>query len=456
LWLSEKSCFIDPKNVLELTTVWLQDTLQPNNYQFYVSEILYSYESRWKIRNIKFRHHHPSEYTQGFNPMPPNTPILKLMLDIYFDDFGTFRNVYHSLGGIYLQFCNMPFELRKQLKNHFVLSFVPFGGEFDDTMKPIINEIKALEKGTLISINGQDIWIIAALGVVTADLPQGNDLADTKRHGGNLGCRSCLAPKEQLNDFSFDIKLNARYHHLTNDKIHILEELIQEGESQKIISEYCTENGLRTQPSILNQLTRDRHLQTPQDAYHAIAGKIQRFMECTFSILNPNGETAFLNYWRNLETPAGWYRLPNPIKHRRSFMFSDILRLAMVMPFLLWRFLTVEHIKDFEITSLQRRLIDLKKSRQKKPSPAQVINTLISCWVAVAKAARLCFSLVFTEQLYLDLKNALRTESDILIKVVKYLFIYLFFTFFTFSNNFLIFTIFSFFQMILQVYRIYM
>src|SRR5581483_2858060 len=257
------------------------------------------------------------------------------------------------------------------------------------------------------------------------------DLADTKRHGGNLGCRSCLAPKEQLNDFSFDIKLNARYHHLTNDKIHILEELIQEGESQKIISEYCTENGLRTQPSILNQLTRDRHLQTPQDAYHAIAGKIQRFMECTFSILNPNGETAFLNYWRNLETPAGWYRLPNPIKHRRSFMFSDILRLAMVMPFLLWRFLTVEHIKDFEITSLQRRLIDLKKSRQKKPSPAQVINTLISCWVAVAKAARLCFSLVFTEQLYLDLKNALRTESDILIKVVKYLFIYLFFTFFT-------------------------
>src|SRR5581483_9887252 len=164
--------------------------------------------------------------TQGFNPMPPNTPILKLMLDIYFDDFGTFRNVYHSLGGIYLQFCNMPFELRKQLKNHFVLSFVPFGGEFDDTMKPIINEIKALEKGTLISINGQDIWIIAALGVVTADLPQGNDLADTKRHGGNLGCRSCLAPKEQLNDFSFDIKLNARYHHLTNDKIHILEELI--------------------------------------------------------------------------------------------------------------------------------------------------------------------------------------------------------------------------------------
>lgn len=48
-------------------------------------------------------------------------------------------------------------------------------------------------------------------------------------------------------------------------------------------------------------------------------------MECTFSILKPDGEVAFLNYWRNLKTPAGWYKLPNPIKHRNSFMFSDCL-----------------------------------------------------------------------------------------------------------------------------------
>lgn len=51
----------------------------------------------------------------------------------------------------------MPLKLRKQLKNHFVLSFGPFGGEFDDVMKPIIDEIKILEKGNLITINGQKI-----------------------------------------------------------------------------------------------------------------------------------------------------------------------------------------------------------------------------------------------------------------------------------------------------------
>ena len=336
LWLSESSYLIDPQNVIEPAIVWLQDTVQPTNeHQFYIGEILYHYEGRWKIREVNLRHQHPSEYTVIPNIPPQNIPTLKLMLDIYYDDFGTFRNVYHSLGGIYLQFCNMPLQLRKQLRNHFVLNFVPFGGEFDNTMEPIVNEIKTLEKGVLMDINGQDVWIIAGLGVVTADLPQGNDLADTKRHGGNQGCRSCLVPKEQLTDFTFDIKFNARYHHLTDQKISKLKELMQQKVSQKIINDYCTEHGLRKYPGILNNLTRNRHLQTPQDSYHAVAGKLQRLMECTFSILKPNGEVAFLDHWKNLETPSGWCRLPNPITHRNSFMFSDCMRLAMVMPFLL-------------------------------------------------------------------------------------------------------------------------
>ncbi len=354
LWLSELSCLVDLQSIIEPAVVWLQDTVQPaNEYQFYVSEILYSYEGRWKIRNVDLRHQHPSEYIIIPNPAPSNIPILKLMLDIYYDDFGTFRNVYHSLGGIYLQFCNMPLQLRKQLRNHFVLSFVPFGGEFDDTMKPIVNEIKMLEKGVLMNINGQDVWIIAGLGVITADLPQGNDLADTKRHGGKKGCRSCLVSKEQLTDISFDIKFNARYHHLTNQKINELRELMQQRASQKTIDEYCTEHSLRKHPSILNNLTWNRHLQTPQDSYHAIAGKLQRLMECTFSMLKPNGEVAFLDHWKNLEIPSSWCRLPNPIKHRNSFMFSDCMRLAMIMPFLLRRFLTIFHIKDVELASLR-------------------------------------------------------------------------------------------------------
>ena len=69
------------------------------------------------------------------------------------------------------------------LKNYFILGFVPFGVTFDDFIKPFIEEIKLLERGQIMNIQGQDYWIIAGLGVVTADLPQGNDLAGVKRHG---------------------------------------------------------------------------------------------------------------------------------------------------------------------------------------------------------------------------------------------------------------------------------
>ena len=41
-------------------------------------------------------------------------------------------------------------------------------------------EMKLLKCGQIMNIQEQDYWIIASLGVVTADLSQGNDLAGIK------------------------------------------------------------------------------------------------------------------------------------------------------------------------------------------------------------------------------------------------------------------------------------
>src|SRR5437764_15410588 len=93
------------------------------------------------------RHRLPCENITLTSP-PQQLPVPKFFLDIYLDDFGTYRNVYHSLGGVYLQFGNMPFRLRKQLKNHFLLGFVPFGGDIYEFFELLRNEIKSLERGT--------------------------------------------------------------------------------------------------------------------------------------------------------------------------------------------------------------------------------------------------------------------------------------------------------------------
>ena len=48
----------------------------------------------------------------------------------------------------------MPMFIRKLLKNHFVLGFVPFGGNFDEFIQSFIMEMKSLEHGQIMNIQG--------------------------------------------------------------------------------------------------------------------------------------------------------------------------------------------------------------------------------------------------------------------------------------------------------------
>ncbi|CAG8842545.1 5671_t:CDS:2, partial [Racocetra persica] len=116
----------------------------------------------------------------------------------------------------------------------------------------------------------------------------GNELSDVKKQGALYGCRNCYVPKDQLTDTTFD---RIRFKNFTK------------------------RYGLRSKPGILSTLSRDCHLQTPHDSYHAVTGKVQRLLECTLNLLNKNEKNQFLQYWRYFEKPSTWHHLPNPITH---------------------------------------------------------------------------------------------------------------------------------------------
>ena len=183
VWLQDEPFpIIMTSQVLEKVTILI--TFQHQNVSInslHITEIIYKCNDHWHIRDAKLAYQHPSDYISIRNP-PSSMPVYKLFLDLYYDDFGTFRNVYHSLGGVYIQFGNMPSHQRKLIKNHFVLGFVLFGGNFDEFILPFISEMKELEKGKIMTVQGQNAWVIAGLGVVTADLPQGNDIAGVLRY----------------------------------------------------------------------------------------------------------------------------------------------------------------------------------------------------------------------------------------------------------------------------------
>ncbi|GET50693.1 hypothetical protein GLOIN_2v1790940 [Rhizophagus irregularis DAOM 181602=DAOM 197198] len=354
VWLQdERFLIIMTSQILEKVTILMMFQHQniPDG-SLRISEIIYKCNDRWHVRNVKLSYLHPSDYISIRNPPSSSMPIYKLFLDLYYDDFGTFRNVYHSLGGVYVQFGNMPAHQRKLIKNHFVIGFIPFGGKFDEFMIPFISEMKELEKGKVMTVQGQDAWIIAGLGVVTADLPQGNDMTGVLRHNANKGCRTCKTTKESLSAHNQDIVTTLCYHHITDEEIlKISHETIMSRRDQ-----LCTEYGLRSLPSILDKLKRERHLQTPQDVYHATARKIGRLLKLTCELFSREGEDNFIEIWKNFEIPKRWSRLPNPITHYNSFMMSDLLRLAMIMPFLLNQFLKESSIKRNETAMIQQRI----------------------------------------------------------------------------------------------------
>ncbi|PKK56451.1 hypothetical protein RhiirC2_799977, partial [Rhizophagus irregularis] len=209
--LDENFVIINPSAVLRKVKVklpYLNQPLTPGELN--VKEIIYKYKNYWKIRDVNMSYLHPAHYISTNNPPTSSIPVYKLFLDIYYDDFGTYRNVYYSLGGVYIQFGNMPANLRKLVKNHFVIGFVPFRGNFDEFMCPFVEELKQLEKGKIMNVQGRDVWVVAELGVVTADLPQGNDLAGVLRHEASKGCRTCSINKDLQTDFNQDFALLSR------------------------------------------------------------------------------------------------------------------------------------------------------------------------------------------------------------------------------------------------------
>ncbi|EXX65943.1 hypothetical protein RirG_128500 [Rhizophagus irregularis DAOM 197198w] len=129
----------------------------------------------------------------------------------------------------------MPTHQRKLIKNHFVLEFIPFGRNFNEFMVPFVSEIKKFEKGKIMTVQGQDAWVIAGLGLVTADLPQ--------------GCRTCTTKKESLSTYNQDSVTTLHYHHITDEEIS---KISQESVISKRGQLY-TEYGLRSSPSILDK-----------------------------------------------------------------------------------------------------------------------------------------------------------------------------------------------------------
>jgi hypothetical protein len=90
-------------------------------------------------------------------------------------------------------------------------------------------------------------------------------------------------------------------------------------------------------------------------------------------------------------------------------MMSDYLRFAMIMPFILYHFLEVKHLKMNVAITIQERI---RASRINL-----VPKTIISCWIKISKTMKIVFNNAFTTEEYNILQQCLREEMILLSKV---------------------------------------
>jgi hypothetical protein len=90
-YLEEGSIIIDINEVIRKTNI---NIIRDNSIfinGLYIKEILYKSNSHWKLRDVKLDYMHPYEYSVFIPPSQDNNlSILKLFIDIYYDDFGTY------------------------------------------------------------------------------------------------------------------------------------------------------------------------------------------------------------------------------------------------------------------------------------------------------------------------------------------------------------------------------
>ena len=110
--------------------------------------------------------------------------------------------------------------------------------------------------------------------------------------------------------------------------------------------------------------------------------------------------------------PPTWLCQQNPITHRASYFMSDILRLTMIFPFLLKRFLDVNMVKIDVIQNIKER-----NSLQRN---SQSISLIKQCWTSYAVLAKLVFTSTLKDADYIRLDQLSKTFNDIVLKVRLY------------------------------------
>jgi len=122
---------------------------------------------------------------------------LLLLLILFIDNFGIYRNNYKVLKAFYWIPANLSYKKRKKIVNNFTLTLGPHGADVKDIINALTRPVRQLNKGISFIINNRELYICAFIIFFTRNLPSQANNAGFIRYNAVRGCRIYLCPSKK-------------------------------------------------------------------------------------------------------------------------------------------------------------------------------------------------------------------------------------------------------------------
>jgi len=146
--------------------------------------------SRAELELAEFTRQH---FVQNFDRSNSVLPVVSVPLLTFIDGFGLFRNMYHTLMGVYLIIAAFSFRERARRSNVLPLTLGPHGSNFEDVVMAL-QAMYDLDGGLRLQINGIDTFVCVFTLAYLGDMPQQQENSGFKSQNATLGCRFCFVP----------------------------------------------------------------------------------------------------------------------------------------------------------------------------------------------------------------------------------------------------------------------
>ncbi|KAJ8132205.1 hypothetical protein O1611_g1419 [Lasiodiplodia mahajangana] len=274
---------------------------------------------------------------------PNGVSVRSFPVFVFSDGFGLYRTMFKSCMGVYIEIAALPKDEHARQINVFPLTLGPHGSNFTDVIKAL-EPMKALDKGLVVQVNGQEVVLCAPVLAFTGDMPQQQVNSGALGVTANKGCRSCEVTANKRGDLNFDTISNMRGHFEALRQRRALDELPTKAAKKKL----STETGLSLERPAMLEMAPALDLITtrPSDAAHSEFGGITKMLHQLLldSAIKPQTVVDYARVLRKMPFPPGWAAIQSPY-HVMSYSLQEHARWSILMTVIARCWLREDHLK---------------------------------------------------------------------------------------------------------------